>query len=311
MATALDKLDKLRAAVRGVSVTSVSPFSGADLALDEAGARRNMEVLGGSRITTIIPAGNTGEFHSLTKAEMETLVRLTIDGASASQSIMVGVGGDVQSAVAMAKFAEESGATGVMIHEPSHTFASEDGIEAYYRAIAASTSLGIALYKRSGRVTDRLLVKVTAEVENIVAVKYAVNEVAAYIELVDAVGDNAVCACGTAERWALPFAAAGTTGFTSGIANFAPDAVMDFWQALKDAPTATATHRRWEPLAAIERLRARDGAALNVPAIKRAMELKGLAAGAPRPPLSALNEANTADLRPLLAALSEPLVSAA
>lgn len=304
MATTIDKLDKLRAAVGGVSVTSVTPFDKASLALDEAGARRNLEVLAGSKIASIIPVGNTGEFHSLTSDEMQAMVRLTVEGVSPDQAVMVGIGGALHSAIEMAQFAEAAGATGIMIHEPSHTFATEDGIEDYYRAISASVSFGIALYKRSPRVTDRLLIKVTREIENIVAVKYAVNEVAAYVELVTAMGDNAVCACGTAERWALSFASAGTTGFTSGIGNFAPDTVTNFWQALKDSPVSAEARRQWEPLAAIERLRARNGSALNVPVIKRAMELMDLSAGPPRPPLSVLAQETVAELKPLLDAVT-------
>lgn len=305
MATTLDNLDKLRAAVCGVSVTSVSPFDPKTMALDEAGGRRNLEVLAGSKISTIIPAGNTGEFHSLSADETRILTRLSVEGASPDQAVMVGVGGSVQFAIEMAQFAEEAGATGIMIHDPSHTFATEDGIGDYYKAIAASTSLAVALYKRSARVTDRLLEKVTREIENIVAVKYAINEVAAYIELVDAIGDNAVCACGTAERWALPFSSAGTTGFTSGIANFAPDTVMALWQGLKDEPLSAATRKKWQPLAAIERLRAQNGSALNVPVIKRAMDMRDLSAGPPRAPLSPLAKQHDAELRTLLDAVAK------
>jgi 4-hydroxy-tetrahydrodipicolinate synthase len=301
MASKADKLDRLREAARGLLVTSVTPFQPGSLALDEAGARRNLAFIDGKGIAAIIPAGNTGEFHSLTRDEMERLVRITADVAGKRQAVVVGVGGDLKTAIDMAHFAEGAGVAGVMIHEPSHTFASEAGIELYYRAIAGSIGIGATLYKRSARVPDRLLAKVTREVRNIVAIKYAVNDVAAYLDLVDAVADGVVCACGTAERWALPFAAGGTSGYTSGIANFAPEAAVAFWKMLRDTPLAPATRKRWHDFAAIEDVRARDGAALNVPVIKAAMGIMGLAAGPPRPPLAPLADALVEDVRRAIA----------
>lgn len=304
MTRPIDHLDKLREAVRGVSVTSVSPFDPETLALDEAAARRNLELLAASGVTAIIPSGNTGEFHSLTADEIARMVRLTVEGVSRDQAVIVGVGGGLSAAIELAELAEQAGATGIMIHEPAHTFASTEGLELYYRAIATGVSIGVTLYKRSARVPDRLIRTLAGECENVVAVKYAVNDLVGYIDLVEAVGDDAVCACGTAERWALPFAIAGTTGFTSGIGNFAPDAVTDYWRMLKSAPTAPETRRRWRDFAAIEEMRARDGAALNVPVIKRAMELLGHVAGPPRPPLSPLTDALEDELRGLLAPLT-------
>lgn len=289
-----------REALRGVTVTTVTPFLSESLDIDVAGLRRNLEFLAGSDVTAIVSAGNTGEFHSLTADECERVSRITIEVIGDRQAVFAGVGGDLRTARMLAQAAQTAGAAGVLIHEPAHTFVSREGLSAYYRAICDAVDIGVAIYKRTPRLPDALLLELVDNHDNIVAVKYAWNDVAAYADLVVRMPEHVVCACGSAERWALPFSAAGTTGFTSGIANFAPQLTMQFWSALQAEPRGAETLDMWERFTRIEELRARDLGAWNVPAIKCAMDLVGLAGGPLRPPLAALEPAETASLRELV-----------
>jgi 4-hydroxy-tetrahydrodipicolinate synthase len=179
-----------------------------------------------------------------------------------------------------------------MIHEPSHPFVSDDGIVAYYAAVCRAVDVGVAIYKRSPRIPDRVLLKAARQIPNIVAIKYAHNDVAAFLTLAAEAPSHVTCACGSAERWALPFSAAGRVGYTSGIANFAPELTMRYWQALESEP-ATA-RALWSAMVPLEDIRAADSSAFNVSVIKHVMELVGLAAGPVRPPLSGLDSTTAA-----------------
>ena len=77
--------------------------------------------------------------------------------------------------------------------------------------------------------------------------------------------------CGVAEAWAVPFWAAGAIGFTSGIANVAPERSLEVLDALKadDVARAEVLVDRLRP---IEQLRAGRGDANNVAVIKAAMD---------------------------------------
>lgn len=296
-------LDAAREVLRGVTVTTVTPFLSDSFDIDYDGMRRNLAFLRESDVAALVPAGNTGEFYSLTAAECEEVTRFTIEIAGDRKAVFAGVGGDLRTARKLALAAQEAGAAGILVHEPAHTFVSVAGLRGYYDRLCDGLDIGVAIYKRTPRLPDNLLVELANTHANIVAIKYAWNDVATYAELVGRMPANVVCACGSAERWALPFATAGTTGFTSGIANFAPELATRFWSALQSAPRAESTLEQWQRFAAVETLRARGGAALNVPVIKAAMDLAGLAGGPPRPPLSVLSASDTAALRDLLARL--------
>jgi 4-hydroxy-tetrahydrodipicolinate synthase len=279
----------LAATFRGVTVTTVTPFLPQTLDLDLRGFDANLRVLRESGLSVIVPAGNTGEFSSLTTDEIALLADHAVAEIGASAAVVVGVGGDVRSATALAMRAAQAGAHGIMIHEPAHPFLSDDGLVAYYDAICRSVDIGVAIYKRSPRIPDRVLLDVARTLPNVVAIKYAHNDVAAFLALAAAAPDRVTCACGSAERWALPFSAAGRAGYTSGIANFAPGLTLRFWHAL--GSDRAAARSLWQEIVPLEDIRAAESAAFNVSVIKYAMEQMGLAAGPVRPPLSPLHAA--------------------
>lgn len=291
-------LADLADAFRGVTVTIVTPFLEESQELDLEGMRRNVRSLAASGVSVIVPAGNTGEYHSLTPSEVKTIAELTIKEAAARAPVVVGVGGDLNTAIALAQDAQRFGAAGILIHEPSHTFATSEGLYRYYREISEAIDIGVALYKRTPRLPDGVMLRLARECANVVGIKYAWNDVAAYVRLVGEAPAHVTCACGSAERWALPFSAAGTTGFTSGIANFAPQLPLEFWRALREKPSAART--MWDQLVRIEDLRAAEGSAFNVPVVKYAMELSGFASGPTRPPLSPVPDEMAAAIRCIL-----------
>lgn len=284
----------LTQAFGGVTVTIVTPFVPETLDLDLPGLDANLRFLRDSGVSVIVPAGNTGEFSSLTADEVVILAERTVAAVGSRAAVVVGAGGDIRTAVALAQSAERAGAAGIMIHEPMHPFVSDVGLFAYYTTICRSVDLGVALYKRSPRVSDAVLLRAARELPNVVAIKYAHNDVAAFLSLAGAVPSGVTCACGSAERWALPFSAASRVGYTSGIANFAPELTLRFWRSLAEDPEMA--RRLWRELAPLEEIRAANNAAHNVPVIKHAMEISGLAAGPVRPPLSPLDSATAANV---------------
>src|SRR4051812_22390100 len=147
----------LTEAFGGVTVTIVTPFVPETLDLDLPGLDANLRFLRESGVSVIVPAGNTGEFSSLTSDEVVILAERTLAAIGSHAAVVIGVGGDIRTAVALAQSAEQLGAAGIMIHEPAHTFVSDDGLFAYYAAICRNVDLGVALYKRSPRVSDTVL----------------------------------------------------------------------------------------------------------------------------------------------------------
>jgi 4-hydroxy-tetrahydrodipicolinate synthase len=278
-----------------VAVVTVTPFSADDLRrVDHAGLERNLERLLDDGIRLLVAGGNTGEFASLTQAEAVEIVRSHARIARGRARVIAGVGYRLDEAVELGRASIEAGADGLMVHHPIQPYASEAGLVTYYTALAeALPGVPLVLYVRGPQLTAGG-VRRLAGVESIVGVKMGQADPARFASFVSAVPDMA-WVCGVAEPWAVPFWKAGATGFTSGIANLAPERSLEVLAALKadDVPRAEALIDRLRP---IEALRAANGDANNVAVIKAAMDLVGLTGGALRPPLSGLEPDDHAEL---------------
>jgi 4-hydroxy-tetrahydrodipicolinate synthase len=208
--------------------------------------------------------------------------------------VIAGVGYRLERAVELGCASIEAGADGLMVHHPIHPYASEAGLISYYAALAdALPSVPLILYVRGPQLTADG-VRRLAGIESIVGVKMGQPDPGRFAAFVGAAPELA-WVCGVAEAWAVPFWRAGAIGFTSGLANLAPERSLEVLAALKAGDLAQA-ESLVDRLRPIEALRARRGDANNVAVIKAAMDLVGLAGGGLRPPLSALEPADHAEL---------------
>ena len=271
----------------GLWATTVTPF-GPDGGVDLEAVRRHVSFLAASGVLRLVPAGNTGEFSSLTADEVVAVTRATREAAPGAV-VFAGVGGALPAALELTAETLAAGADGVLVHHPAHTHLGTPGLEAYYRQVARAAAGSAFLYKRSHRVPDALVVALVRE-RAVLGVKYAVNDLLAF-ERVRGAEPDGLWICGTAELWAPFFDLLGARGFTSGLVNAAPALSVALEAALRDRDLVRALELR--ALASeFEQLRAEDDAAKNVPAVRSAMALAGFPPGAPRPPLGPLAEAD-------------------
>lgn len=255
-------------------------------------------------ISAVTPNGNTGEFYSLTQAEMRHALEATVAGARGRALILAGVGFDTATAIEMAKFAASQGAQAIMVHQPVHPYRSDEGWVAYHQAIAeAVPHLGIVPYVRDGSIGASALRRLAEVCPSLVGVKYAVSNPPLFAELVQAVGrDRLAWICGIAESWAPFFAVAGARGFTSGLVNVAPALSLAMQHALTQGDYATAM-QIWHQIKPFEDLRARRNNGNNVSAVKEAMAQLGLCEATVRPPISELADSERAEVTQILACL--------
>jgi 4-hydroxy-tetrahydrodipicolinate synthase len=281
-----------------VAVVTVTPFSPDLRSVDHHGLEQNLERLirGGARL--LVAGGNTGEFAALSQEEIVEIVRAHVRVARGRARVIAGVGYRLEDAVELGRASIEAGADGLMIHHPIHPYASEAGLITYYAALAdAVPGAPLILYVRGPQLTADGARRL-AGIESIVGVKMGQPDPERFAGFVATAPDLA-WVCGVAEAWAVPFWRAGAIGFTSGLANLAPERSLEVLAALKadDLAQAEALVDRLRP---IEALRARRGDANNVAVIKAAMDLVGLAGGGLRPPLSALEPDDHAELIQIL-----------
>lgn len=300
----------LGAALRAVVAITVTPYDGTGQ-LDERayGAIVGRMVDGGIRAIT--PNGNTSEFYALSPAEQDLAVRLSVDAAAGQAVVVAGVGYDVARARELAVGAGRAGADAVMVHQPVHPYQSVDGWVAYHRAIAdAVPELGVVCYVRSPLVPPAAFAALADACPNLVGIKYAVPDVLALADAVAAVGDDRLAwICGLAETWAPFFWLVGARGFTSGLANIAPELSVELLGHLRAGALAEAM-ALWSVLKPIEDLRARDGSADNVSVVKEALAQLGLCDRSVRPPITELAPADRAEVARILRVLTRTKATA-
>lgn len=294
-------LESLRSQMAGIAAVTITPFIPGSLDVDHDGLRRVVRLMEDAGIDVIVPCGGTGEYYALTEQERREVVETVLDEVRHTP-VVVGIGTGVREAIAATRHAEAHGAAGVMVHQPIGAGIHPAGILDYYRAIAAATDLGIVAYVRDPMFSAEVLTEV-GQIPNVVAVKYAIDNPKLFAMTVEAVSTSVdlVWLCGTAESWAPFFWPGGAIGFTSGLANVAPEKAVAMRAALKSGDPE-AIHQSWSDARQIEDLRDRQCGANNVSIVKLAAELCGLCSSAVRPPLSAPSPADRADLERLLAA---------
>ncbi|MHA2228456.1 MAG: dihydrodipicolinate synthase family protein [Candidatus Thorarchaeota archaeon] len=119
---------KVMEKIRGVSITTATPFTDDLSSVDTGAISSNLEYISKNSSPVIIPCGNTGEFYSLDSDEWTQVVKTSIDTVGSSLVVVAGVGHSLKTAIDMIEQAENTGADGVMIMYPQHVFKSEEGI---------------------------------------------------------------------------------------------------------------------------------------------------------------------------------------
>ncbi|MCL2551159.1 MAG: dihydrodipicolinate synthase family protein [Actinomycetia bacterium] len=276
---------QLRARLQTVVAIPVTPFHAGGVEADWDTHAALIGRLVEHGVEVITPNGNTGEFYTLSTAEMRRAVESSVAAAAGRAEVMAGVGLDTASATALARHARERGAGSVMVHQPPHPYRSAEGWIAYHRAIAdAVPELGVVLYIRDPVITGAHIAALSDACPNVVGVKYAVPDPVRFASVArDAGLDRFVWIAGLAELSAPAYWIAGATGFTSGLVNVAPRLSIALLQALRGGKYDQAMGV-WEQARVFEELRAADASADNVSVVKEALHQLGLSDRAVRPP---------------------------
>ncbi len=235
----------------------------------------------------LIIAGTTGEAPTLTHAEQVDLVRAVVEAVGADGHVVAGSGSnDTASAIRNTEAITAAGADAALVVTPYYNRPSQDGLDAHFRSVAASTDLPVMLYDipvRTGRkIHTSTLLRLFDEVDNIVALKDAAGSPAETAWLIAQAGPDVEVYSGD-DVLTLPFLAVGAVG-TVGVATHwtAPEHQAMF-AALDagDLGAATAINQKMLPSFHFE---SGDVTPNPIPT-KALLSLLGLPSGPCRPPV--------------------------
>jgi 4-hydroxy-tetrahydrodipicolinate synthase len=292
---------KMPRSFAGAGVALVTPFT-RDGAVDEPALRRLLRRQLDGGIDVLVPCGTTGESATLSAAEQERVIEMTVAESSGRVPVLAGAGSnDTRIATERAKRAAALGADGVLSVGPYYNKPTPEGFYRHFAAIADGSPVPLVVYNVPGRTGSNIDAKTMLRIAghpNVAGVKEASGNMGQIMDILRdrperfqvLSGDDAVT---------LPIMALGGEGVISVAANQVPGPMHDLAAACArgDFDQARRIHYR------LLRLMNLNFVESNPVPVKASLAMMGLCEEVFRlplcPPTDATREALRAALRDL------------
>lgn len=219
----------------GSLVAIVTPFRNGKV--DERALADLIEHQIASGTDGIVPCGTTGESATLTHAEHDRVVALTVEVVRRRVPVIAGTGSNsTDEAIRLTKHAKQVGADGALLITPYYNKPTQEGLYRHYKAVAESVDLPIVLYNIPGRTGVNMLPQTVARLvgcRNIVAIKEGSGSVQQASDVIQLCGDRMVVLAGD-DALTLPMMALGGQGVITVTANLTPVDMAAMVDAAKD-----------------------------------------------------------------------------
>lgn len=284
----------------GVYPAVVTPFlSDPQQSLDLEGFRSNIEALLAAGVHGIVPTGSTGESATLSFEEHERVVEVAVETAGGKIPVLAGTGSNnTAEALRFTRAAKEIGADGALLISPYYNKPNRAGLFQHFTKIA-DLDIPVVLYNVPGRTGQNLAPDLVIELAahpNIVGIKEASGNVGQVSQIIEGTLDEEFAVISGDDNLTLPILALGGEGVISVAANVEPVRMVRLYEAFRagDWTGALELHYELSPL-----FRALFIDTNPIP-VKKAVGLRGMAAGPVRLPLSDLDDEKTAVLAEVL-----------
>ena len=134
----------------GSCVALVTPFKKGKVDLDAFQKLVEWHIASGTH--GLVPCGTTGETPTLSDSEHKSLIEACVEAAAGRVPVMAGAGSNAtDKALELARFAEKSGADGILVVTPYYNKPSQEGMYQHYKTLNDKQGLPIILYNVPGR----------------------------------------------------------------------------------------------------------------------------------------------------------------
>jgi 4-hydroxy-tetrahydrodipicolinate synthase len=284
----------------GTITALVTPFK--DGQVDEPALRAHVRRQVENGVSGLVPVGTTGESPTLSHAEADRVIQVTLEEAQGRVKVIAGTGSyDTRASVERTRWAAKAGADAALIVCPYYNKPTQEGLFLHFKAVAEGGGLPVMVYTIPGRsvvnITPETIARL-ASVPGIAAVKEASGSLGQLSEVIAAADGRLSVLCGD-DALTLPSMALGAAGVVSVCSNIAPREMSELTGlCLKgDFGAARALHYRLLPLfqAVFQET--------NPIGVKAALALLGRCGGEIRLPLTPMEAPHLARLKASLAAL--------
>ena len=175
-----------RKILKGTGVAIITPFT-KDLLIDFEALGKVIDYNISNGVNYIVTLGTTGETPVLSSDEKKEIIHFTEKYIAGRVPMVIGVGGNCTASVVkdLQTYPLEA-AVAILSASPYYNKPSQQGIFEHYKAIAAASPKPVILYNVPGRTGRNMTAGTTlklAEVENIVGVKEASNDIQQVMEI--------------------------------------------------------------------------------------------------------------------------------
>jgi 4-hydroxy-tetrahydrodipicolinate synthase len=235
----------------GALTAIITPFR--DGAVDEGALRDLIEWQIQSGIDGLVPCGSTGESATLSHAEHERVIKITIEQTRKRVPVVAGTGSNsTAEAIRLTASAREMGADGALLISPYYNKPTQDGIYKHYKMVAASVDLPIFAYNIPGRTGSNIAPETfarLAEIKNIIGVKEASGSTEQTSDILRLTNGKFTILSGD-DALTVPLMAIGARGVIATIGNAMPREIHDMAAAglAGDFERARQLHYKMLPL---------------------------------------------------------------
>jgi len=284
---------------RGVFTAIVTPFT-ADENVDEPTLRNLIDFNLENGVTGIVPCGTTGESPTLSHAEHDRVIELTVEHVNRRTPVIAGTGSNsTREAIRLSQHAETAGVDALLLVTPYYNKPTQEGMYRHFRAIAESVSIPCIVYNIKGRTgvnmeTDTLM-RLANDCPNITGVKEASGDLNQMRDVIARRPEGFSVLSGD-DNLTLQLIQAGGDGVVSVASNFVPAQMSRMVQLALEGnlPEAEAVERELAPLFGVEFVET------NPIPIKYMLSLKDMCQEVYRLPLCELRPASKEKVRTVL-----------
>ncbi len=250
----------------------------------------------------LTPLGSTGEFAYLSWPQRQRVVKVVLEAAAGRVPVVAGVAATtIQEGVRQAQAMERLGCDGVLAILQAYFPVPDEGVFAYFEAIAGAVSLPVVLYTNPGfQRTDLSLgvIERLSRIPNIGYLKDASANTGRLLTILERVEGRMRVFAASAHIPASVMMIGGV-GWMAGPACLAPQQSVELYDLCRTGDWDAAMQRQ-RSLWRLNRVFARYNLAA---CIKGGLELQGYAVGPPLPPQAPLPPEGIAEVQAALEAI--------
>lgn len=208
---------------KGSYVALVTPFKKGKVDFDAFQQLVEWHIASGTH--GLVPCGTTGETPTITIEEHKALIKACLEATDGRVPVIAGAGSNsTETAVELARFADKSGADGILSVTPYYNKPSQEGMYQHFKAVNDAVSTPVILYNVPGRTGVEISVETVvrlASLRNIEGIKDASVDLSRPLQLQVALGDDFTQLSGE-DATVAAYLAQGGHGCISVTANVAP-----------------------------------------------------------------------------------------